>query len=157
MLYIFQSHTTYYHHFPSSTSAGYYSISLFDDPTSSISRIPSVTRFNVPPSISYVAINSALPKARVCSASSSSNLSTTPPYQVSDTACALHRRSWNTPTASSQRDDRTTPGCPGWFRSRSARAQVGLVPTRLLESVHLDCVDKYSTEPRDMWLTSRQR
>src|SRR6266852_5027854 len=130
MLYVFQSRTTYYHHLPTSTTAGYYSISLFDDPTPNISGIPPVTRFNVPPSISYITFSSTLPKARVCSASTSPNLSTTPPWHVSD-ACALHRRSRSTSTASSQRDDRTTSG---WSRSRSARAQGGLIPPRLLKS-----------------------
>jgi hypothetical protein len=44
-----------------------------------------------------------------------------------------------------------------WFGSRKARAQDGLVPAQLLESVYIDRVDKYSAEPRDMEATSPSR
>jgi serine/threonine protein kinase len=43
----------------------------------------------------------------------------------------------------------------GWLVPRSKRAQDRPFPARLLESVYIDRIDRYSAEPRDMRTSSR--
>ena len=62
----FQRHTSHYHHLPASTTVGHCSIFFSDESTSNIAGLPSVTRFNVPPPITYLSFDSA--PSRSCSA-----------------------------------------------------------------------------------------
>ena len=57
-------------------------------------------------------------------------------------------------SASSERADCITPA---WFEFRSARAQDGLLPTHMLDSVYIDRNNKHRAKSRDMRTTSRQR
>jgi hypothetical protein len=74
MFYVFQPDTTRCHRLRvlAFTTVGRYSIPFFDESTSNITGLPSVTRFNVPPPISYLSINSAW--VRFCGAQTQDNL-----------------------------------------------------------------------------------